>query len=538
MAVAAVGLWSEGAARGLDLGRSKCSHSFVHVGPAVSSGAGLRAVRQLNPPTREQLARYAARQRVPLSDDQLDDYVDHVSAWLSIFDRLDRLEEPRVALRHCDRNPGRIPSAAEDPFSAIVRFCEVKGAGSGRLGGMRIGVKDNIAVAGLPMANGERHDSAAPVPTEDAVVVERLLDAGATITAKTSIGGVDTSLRPTRNPHGPQFSAGGSSSGSAAAVAAGMVGAALGADQGGSVRIPSAWCGIVGMKATHGLIPSYGLIYWDHTLDHIGPMTNTVADNAAMLEVMAGGDWRDPQWVRADPVAGDYTGAAELGVEGLRIGVVTDSLEPSGCTLKTLRLFERARTTLSKLGAEVVPLSVPLWTDAPTILLAILTFGLTAMADSFGQGYGHLGRIDTNLLVATANQHLNGARDLPLGSRVLPLVFEHLREAYCGVHFGRAQNLRLELRRQLDAVFNDVDVLITPTTPTGPFELSCGDKPSVATLLANTCALNLSGHPALNVPSGLGDNNLPTGLQIIGRKFHEHTVYRVGSAFEAAGPFT
>ena len=133
-----------------------------------------------------------------------------------------------------------------------------------------------------------------------------------------------------RNPHNPKYATGGSSSGSAAAVAAGMVDMALGADEGGSVRVPAAWCGLVGMKATHGLVPSYGLTYMDHTIDHIGPITKTVADNARMLEVIAGADWRDPQWVRAAPVAGSYLAADGLGVSSLRVGIVRESLGAVG----------------------------------------------------------------------------------------------------------------------------------------------------------------------------------------------------------------
>jgi Asp-tRNA(Asn)/Glu-tRNA(Gln) amidotransferase A subunit family amidase len=165
----------------------------------------------------------------------------------------------------------------------VIRFCEVRGALDGPLAGRRLSVKDCIAVAGVQMTNGVRRLPAA-VPTEDAVVIERLLDAGVVITAKTNLEdmglglGEGSAFGASRNPRNPRFSTGGSSSGSGAAVASGLVDIALGADEAGSVRIPSAWCGLVGMKATHGLVPSYGMTYMDHTIDHIGPMTTTVAD--------------------------------------------------------------------------------------------------------------------------------------------------------------------------------------------------------------------------------------------------------------------
>lgn len=511
---------------------------------------GFRFAGHLKSPTREQIAQYAARQHLPVSADQVDDYVTGVTAMLRFFDRLDELEEPRVPLRHPYRDPGWVPSQTEDPYNAIIRFCEVKGADEGTLIGKRVGVKDCIAVAGIPMTVGGRRLPVA-VPTEDAVVVERLLDAGVTIVAKTNMADMSLGLGElsaygvTRNPRNPQYTSGGSSSGSAAAVAAGIVDAALGVDEGGSIRIPAAWCGIVGMKATHGLVPSYGLTYMDHTIDNIGPMTASVADNAAMLEAMAGADWRDPQWVRADPVVGDYTGAAELGIEGLRIGVIIDSLERSGCTAGTLEAFERAKNILRRLGAETVPVSLPLWADATTIAGAALVFWLTTMVNPALQAYGHLGRVDVHMLATTAAQYRLSAQDVPPGLAITLLTAEYLHDVYLGVHLARAQNLRLELRRQVDSLFSDVDLLITPTTPFQAIELPEGqlthaelvryyEDKGISTdgVLRNTCPFNLTGHPALTLPSGPGDNGLPSGLQIIGPRFDERTVYRAGFAFE------
>ncbi len=164
--------------------------------------------------------------------------------------------------------------------------------------------------------------------------MERLLDAGAVTTGKTNLDdlafGGGSAFGESRNPLNPKYSTGGSSSGSGAAVAGGMVDVALGGDEGGSIRIPSAWCGLVGMKATHGLVPSYGMTYMDHTIDHIGPMTRTVTDNARMLEVIAGTDWRDPQWVRATPSPSEYLRAAKAGISGLRIGVVPEARRAFG----------------------------------------------------------------------------------------------------------------------------------------------------------------------------------------------------------------
>ena len=197
----------------------------------------------------------------------------------------------------------------------------------GPLSGRTVAIKDNIMVAGVPMMNGSETLEGF-VPTRDATVVTRLLAAGATIVGKAVCedlcfsGGSHTSRTgPVRNPWDPSRSAGGSSSGSAALVAAGAVDLAVGGDQGGSVRIPSAYCGTVGHKPTHGLVPYTGAFPIELTLDHLGPITRTVADAALMLGVFAGSDGLDPRQPTG-VVGDDYVAALDGPVEGLRIGVV------------------------------------------------------------------------------------------------------------------------------------------------------------------------------------------------------------------------
>ncbi|HWF71953.1 MAG TPA: amidase family protein [Solirubrobacteraceae bacterium] len=503
-----------------------------------------RATGRVRGPSAEQVKAYAERHHLRLDDAGAERMAQAIAGGLAGFDRIDELEPPTLPVRHTDRDPGRPPAPGEDPFNAVVRFCEVGGAEDGPLAGRTVGVKDCISVAGVPTTNGGRRLPHA-VPTEDAVVVERLLDAGARITMKTNMEdlalglGEGSFFGAARNPVDPRFSTGGSSSGSAAAVAAGMVDLALGADEAGSVRIPAAWCGLVGMKATHGLVPSYGMSYMDHTLDHIGPMTRTVADNAGMLEVMAGADWRDPQWVRADPVPGAYAATETLGIEGLRIAVVEEALEANGCTRDVLAAFFDAERRLTELGAKIDRVSVPLWGDAWAIEATAIPFGLHAMVGSGGQGVGHLGRIDVGAMAATGAQTRLGAADLPPFLHVMLLTVEHMRDAYLGVHFGRAQNLRLELRRQVAAAFAGADLLITPTTPATAFALADGplDDAAMAARMNieavfNTCPLDLTGHPALTVPAGTGAHGLPVGLQLIGRHFDEERIYQAAFAFE------
>jgi amidase len=490
-----------------------------------------RVLGHLRAPSAPDVARYATKLGWQLTDDESVMYADDVASALRTLDVVEELRETPVPLKHLYRDPGHAPTPAEDPYNAFIRVCEVRGAETGPLAGRTLGVKDCIAVAGVPMTNGGRRMPVL-VPTEDAVVIERLLDAGVVITGKTNLEdlgyglGEGSAFGPSRNPADPTRSTGGSSSGSGAAVAAGQVDLAIGADEGGSVRIPAAWCGIVGMKATHGLVPSYGMSYMSHTLDHIGPMTRTVMDNATMLEVMAGPDWRDPQWATGVPEAGAYTAAAGQGIAGLRVGVLSDALEPVGATPGVLAAFEVAVKTLMGLGATVSTVSVPLWTQGWAITRAALAVGVHSMATSAGTGgFGHLGRIDPQTVAVLAAQSALQGDDLPPMLKSMLLTVEHVKERYGSVPYVVAHNLRLELRRQVDALFRDVDVIVTPTTPGVAHPLLTERSSSgeflggrVGSATANTAPLDLTGHPALSIPAGTGEDDLPVGLQIIGSR--------------------
>ncbi|MEN3284509.1 MAG: amidase [Solirubrobacteraceae bacterium] len=478
----------------------------------------------LTPPTRDELAAYAERAGMMISAEDLDDCVAWAARSVIAMGRVAQLgNSSRRPHTPAERDAGRRPTPSEDPYNAIVRFCEAKGSGDGPLAGMRIGVKDNIAVAGVPMTRGDRIEGA-PVPREDAAVIERLLDAGASVTAKTNTAWqlAGAALGDTLNPRDPRFSPGFSSSGSAAAVATRLVDAALGTDIAGSVRIPAAWCGIVGMKATHGLVPtSSGLRA--HALNDIGPLTMTVAESEALLEVMTDGE----------RVTAGAAGAE--GIAALRIGVVPEAAEPGVCTPGTLSAFDRAREILAGSGATVTQVSVPLWRHAATILLA--TQDLWQMASEshwLREDADYLGRIDEALLSELANDRDAGRQ------RPVLVTAEYLRERAEGAFvFAQAHNLRLELRRQLEQALSQVDVLVTPTTVAGPFRLDdqrLADPDATRALLElmirNTAPLNLTGHPALSIPSGPGDDDLPTGLQIVGRRFADSVVYRVGIWFD------
>ena len=243
--------------------------------------------------------------------------------------RLDALPDPVVpGADTAARSPGRAPTTQENPYGAWAWFGPVTGSGKGLLAGKSVGIKDNTLVRGLPMRNGSRVFDGFTADS-DATVVTRILEAGGTIHGKTvcenlSYSGHSFTSWPNRvtNPHAPDCSAGGSSSGSGAAIAAGDVPMALGCDQGGSIRIPAAWCGVVGLKPTHGLVPYTGICALEASIDHCGPMGATVEDVARLLTVIAGPDGLDPRQPVTMPRR-DYLASLNEGLRGLRIGVVT-----------------------------------------------------------------------------------------------------------------------------------------------------------------------------------------------------------------------
>ena len=273
-------------------------------------------------PKPEQILDIALDFGLDLSEEDARSFAGLIAGSVPSYNRLDELAEPSLPVKY-PRTPGRRPAPEENPYNAWYWKCEIKGADGGLLAGKRVGIKDNVCVAGVPYMNGCRVIEGY-VPEVDATVVTRILDAGGTIAGKAACedlcfsGGSHTSKPvPIKNPHRPTHSAGGSSGGSAAALAAGDCEMALGGDQGGSIRIPGSWCGVYGLKATHGLIPYTGVMPIELTIDHCGPMANTVDDVAKLLAAIAGPDGYDPRQI--DIRTQDYLGALERGAAGLKI---------------------------------------------------------------------------------------------------------------------------------------------------------------------------------------------------------------------------
>lgn len=506
----------------------------------------LRLMGRLRRPGRERIRAIAELEHLAPSEQELADYERLIDNALNMFDTIDTLPQPEIPLRYPDRLPGRRPRAGEDPCNAFITCCEVKGAAEGRLKGRKVGLKDNIRVAGIAMTNGSSLMSAF-VPSSDAVVVERLLDAGATITGKLNMddfgfaGTSETSAYGViRNPRNPAYSAGGSSGGCGAAVVTGDVDIAIAVDQGGSGRIPAAWCGAVALKPTHGLVPSHGITYLDHTIDFVTPITRTVAELALVMEVIAGDDPRDPQWVRGPIRVEPYTQALGSSIRGMRVGVLTEGLDIPTVEPDVRKAFDATLAKIKKLGAHVESVSFPLWTHGQAVWNGFAAHSISVMIESNQEGYGRLGLCDVAWQQAFADARRARGDAFPPYMKMLMILGAYLRRDHGSVYFGKATNLRFRMRQEFDRLFDRFDVILTPTIPMKALKLLTA-PPSIeelgqraAGMCQNTYPLNVTGNPALTLPCGEGENGLPIGLQIIARHFHDATAIRVAHAFEEA----
>ena len=439
--------------------------------------------------------------------------------------------------------------------NAFITEATIEGESAGPLAGRTVAVKDNISTEGVRTTCGSAMLESY-VPPYDATVVERLKDAGATIVGKANMdefgmgGTTETSAYgPVENPVDTDRVPGGSSGGSAAAVAAGDADLALGSDTGGSVRNPAAFCGVVGIKPTYGLVSRYGLVAYANSLEQIGPIARTVEDAAALLDVIAGPDPRDGTTrydLDGDAADGrsaadggsashpatdaDYAAAADGDVEGTTIGVVTDLLD--GADDRVVDRFETALADLRSQGAETVEVSLG------SVEHAVQAYYVIAMSEASsnlarfdGVRYGVSGGYEGNW-----NEAFAAAREEGFGEEVkrrILLGTYALSAGYHDKYYKKAQDARAWVKRDFDDAFERADVLATPTMPVLPPELgeSLSDPLQLYLMDANTVPVNLANLPAISVPAGEADG-LPVGLQLIGPKFGEEAIVRAASAVE------
>jgi len=494
-------------------------------------------------PTLEQMTDIVEALGMNMTPERIGEFLEQMQGNFVAYDLVDQMPDEIPIVKY-PRTPGYRPGPEENPLNAWYVKTDIQGAPTGKLKGKTVAVKDNVCVAGVPMMNGSS-TLEGYIPNIDATIVTRLLDAGAVIKGKSHCelfclsGGSHTgALGPVHNPYKHGYSAGGSSSGSGALVAAGEVDLAIGGDQGGSIRMPSSFCGIYGMKATHGLVPYTGVMPIESTIDHTGPMTATVADNALMLEVLAGPDGLDPR--QYSPKVGEYVAALKRGVKGLKIGVVTEGFGHANSEKDVDAMVRQAAERFKGLGASVETVSIPEHLVAPAIWTPIALEGLQAqMMLGNGMGYNWKGLYTVSLLDAHAHWR-EKADDLSDSLKISMMVGQYFLTHYRGRFYAKAQNLARKIRAAYDAALGSYDLLLMPTLPVKATPLPPPDASLALYLqrafemIGNTAPFDVTGHPAMTLPCGLGEG-LPIGAMLIGKHFDEETIYAAAAAFEGAG---
>jgi len=497
-------------------------------------------------PTPQQLQAVAGRLNLSLTDADVQSFLGLFQGQIDAYNLVDRMPDNLPPVRYA-RTPGVRPPPEENLHNAWYVKSTVAGAPSGPLAGKTVVLKDNILLAGVPMMNGSS-TLEGYVPDIDATLVQRILDAGGTILGKAHCenfcmsGGSHTcAAGPVHNPHRMGWSAGGSSSGCAVLVQQGAADMAIGGDQGGSIRMPASFCGIYGMKPTHGLVPYTGVMPIEVTVDHVGPMTANVSDNALLLEVIAGADGYDPRQfdVRTQP----YTAALGQPIAGLRIGVVREGFMQGNAEAVVNEKVLAAAEQLRALGAIVTEVSIPMHLIAGAIATPILVEGATQTM-LHGDGYGTSRRdLYVTSLMDFHRNWRQRADELSETTKLFLLLGTHIREQHGSRFYGKATNIARRLRAAYDAELARHDLLLMPTTPIKATPLPPAGAPREEVvarafdMTANTGPFDITHHPAMAIPCGMADG-LPVSMMLVGRHFDELTIYRAAHAFEQSHDWT
>ncbi|WP_108610672.1 amidase [Aminobacter sp. MSH1] len=503
-------------------------------------------------PTTEDIQVIAERFGLRFSPDQLKGHRSLVEGAVKSCRFIDVMPERKPPVKY-PRDSGWRPAPDDNPFNGWFWRCNIEGSGKGPLKGKRIAVKDVVSVAGLPMANGSRVLEGF-IPDVDATIVTRILDAGGTLVGKTACedfsgsgGGHTCSMGPVQNPRKPTHSPGGSSNGSAVVLVTGDADLAIGADQGGSIRMPSAWSGVYGLKPTYGLVPYTGCAGIEMTIDHLGPMATDTEGLARLLSVIAGPDPLDPrQRGILPPKHGyDYLKTLNGGVKGKKIAVLKQGFGHDGLDVgfppSSESVDKHVKTSIDKfrkLGATVEEVSIPLHLDAYHIWLIILIVGgAEGMLKGAGLGTNWSGFYHTNLGETLARGLKTRINNLSATTKSMLLTSEFLRDESFGRYYWKAQNLRQTVVDAYDKVLGDYDFIAMPTMPftaTPLVDRDASPEDTVAgalNMLRNTCVADLTGHPAISIPCGLEDG-LPIGLMLTGRHLDDAGLLGASAAFE------
>ena len=407
------------------------------------------------------------------------------------------------------------------------------------LAGVPLAIKDNLCTKGVRTTCSSRMLETF-VPPYESTVTERLWQAGAVMLGKTNLdefamgSSTETSaFGPSRNPWDPERVPGGSSGGSSAAVAAGACVASLGSDTGGSIRQPASFCGVVGLKPTYGRVSRYGLVAFASSLDQVGPFSQSVADAAEILQVIAGADPRDSTCLKA--AVPDYRAALQQPVAGLRVGLIKECFEAEGLDPEVKASVLAAAEQLQSLGCELVEVSCPRFNDGIATYYVIAPSEASAnLARYDGVKYGYRAEGAASLAEMTARSRAEGFGD-EVQRRILIGTYA-LSAGYVDAYYKKAQQVRTLIRRDFDRAFEGVDVLLTPTSPTTAFRFGAHADDPLAMYLADllTIPANMAGLPAISVPCGFDQQGLPIGVQLITGVLQEERLLQVAHHYEIA----
>lgn len=415
------------------------------------------------------------------------------------------------------------------------------------LGGIPIGIKDNINVLGQPCTCGSKFLSENYRSPYDATVIRKLRAAGAIPFGRLNMDEFamgsateNSAFKPVRNPHAPDRIPGGSSGGSAASVADGTAIATLGSDTGGSIRQPASHCGIVGLKPTYGRVSRYGLVAFASSLDQIGPLTASVEDAARILQVIAGHDPHDS--TSLDTSVPDYLEGLHDGVKGMRLGVVRDMLE-SGIDPQVKARIEEAIERLAGQGAEIVEVALPNNTHAVATYYVIAPAEASSNLARFdGIRYGRRATNASDIIDVYHQSREQGfgpevKRRIILGTYVLS-------SGYYDAYYAHAQKVRTLIRRDFETAFATCDAILTPASPVPARRLGEYADDPLHEYLSDifTLSANLAGIPGISVPAGTvtpsddANARLPVGLQILAPHLAEAKMLRIARAVETSNP--
>ncbi len=406
------------------------------------------------------------------------------------------------------------------------------------LAGVPLAIKDNLCTKGIRTTCSSKMLENF-VPPYESTVTQRLWQAGGILIGKTNLdefamgSSTETSaFGATSNPWDLSKVPGGSSGGSAAAVAAGECMASLGSDTGGSIRQPASFCGVVGLKPTYGRVSRYGLVAFASSLDQVGPFANNVADTAELLKVIAGFDPLDSTSLKV-PVP-DYSATLNDSIKGLRIGIIKECFDQIGLDAEVKDSVLSAANHLQSLGAELVDITCPRFNDGIATYYVIAPSEASAnLARYDGVKYGFRSANTQSLSEMTALTRSEG-----FGSEVQRRILigtYALSAGYVDAYYKKAQQVRTLIRRDFDNAFNQVDVLLTPTSPTTAFTSGAHENDPLGMYLADllTIPANLAGLPAISLPCGFDQNGLPIGLQLMANVLDEARLLQVAHQYES-----